>query len=265
MKLHFRPALALSLILVIFLTSLGLTVTAQAQTYSASSGIEYDHFIIYKGADGDTVCREATLAEKRELDQINPKNLRQFNHLDNALAMSAATTENAEDHLTIILQATTNLDSSPLAKAAFARAAAGRSWARHRWRYRDPWNTEGVPATDTARVPAVRPSRHTRTVAVDPIGASARSRFKCAGSETASPLNPVMMSPFRATRSRLMATNPLSPRENAIAIAPLIELIGVIWTMGIVAAVGTVGPIICYAVPVFRQIDHGLEEFQTSN
>ena len=124
MKLHFRPALALSLILVIFLTSLGLTVTAQAQTYSASSGIEYDHFIIYKGADGDTVCREATLAEKRELDQINPKNLRQFNHLDNALAMSAATTENAEDHLTIILQATTNLDSSPLAKAAFARAAA---------------------------------------------------------------------------------------------------------------------------------------------
>ena len=66
MKLHFRPALALSLILVIFLTSLGLTVTAQAQTYSASSGIEYDHFIIYKGADGDTVCREATLAEKRD-------------------------------------------------------------------------------------------------------------------------------------------------------------------------------------------------------
>ncbi len=27
---------------------------------------------------------------------------------------------------------------------------AGRSWARDRWRYGDPWNTAGVPATNTA-------------------------------------------------------------------------------------------------------------------
>ena len=61
------------------------------------------------------------------------------------------------------------------------------------------------------------------------------------------------------------AGNLMAVPVGALLTGPLIELIGVIWTMGIVAAVGTVGPIICYAVPVCRQIDHGLEEFQTSN
>jgi hypothetical protein len=29
-----------------------------------------------------------------------------------------------------------------------------------------------------------------------------------------------------------------------------------------VASIGTIGPLICLAVPVFRQIDHSIEEFQ---
>jgi hypothetical protein len=121
--LHYRSALALTLVLAIFLTSLGLTVSAQAQSASASSDIEYDHFMIYQGADGDTICREATLAERRQLEQIHPKNLQQFNHLDNnAVALSQP--DNAVGHLTIILEGTQNLNDNAPAKAAFDRAAA---------------------------------------------------------------------------------------------------------------------------------------------
>jgi hypothetical protein len=127
MNLHFRTALALSLVLAIFLASLGLTVSVHANTSSASSGSDYDHFLIYQAPDGDTVCREATLAERRQLEQINPKNLRQINHRDGDLnALAFSTTDNAEGHLTIILRATANLDKpeNAPAKAAFLRAAA---------------------------------------------------------------------------------------------------------------------------------------------
>jgi len=127
--LHYRSALALTLVLAIFLTSLGLTVSVQAQTAASTPSIEYDHFMIFQGPDGDTICREANLAERQQLEQINPKNLRQVNHTETN-ALSASQTDNAEDHLTIILRATANLDSptgdAPAAKAAFLRAAA--SW-----------------------------------------------------------------------------------------------------------------------------------------
>jgi hypothetical protein len=122
MKVHYRPALALTLILTIFLTSLGLTFSAQAHTSSSSSDNEYDHFLIYQAENGDTICREASGAEGRQLDLINPKNLRQFNHLDDLRALSVP--ENAEGSLTIILRATPNLDANAPAKAAFLRAAA---------------------------------------------------------------------------------------------------------------------------------------------
>jgi hypothetical protein len=123
MTLHFRSALALILVLAILVTSLGLTVTAQATTSSASSDIEYDHFLIYQGEGGDTICREASSTERRQLDGVNPKNLRQANHLDdNAVALSAP--DHADGSLTIILRATANLDANAPAKAAFIRAAA---------------------------------------------------------------------------------------------------------------------------------------------
>jgi len=121
--LHYRSALALTLVLAIFLTSLGLTVSVQAQTAPPNPGIEYDHFMVYQAADGDTICREATLAERQQLEQINPKNLQQFNHLDNnAVALSQP--DNAVGHLTIILEGTQNLNDNAPAKAAFDRAAA---------------------------------------------------------------------------------------------------------------------------------------------
>src|SRR5688572_20001700 len=120
--LHYRTALALTLILAVFLTSLGLTGSVYASTSSASTGIEWDHFLIYKAEDGDTTCREANFAERRELELINPKNLRQVNHLGDNLRI-ASDTEDAVGDLTIILRATANLDSNPEAKAAFIRAA----------------------------------------------------------------------------------------------------------------------------------------------
>ena len=58
------------------------------------------------------------------------------------------------------------------------------------------------------------------------------------------------------------AGNLMAVPVGALLIGPLIELIGVIWTMAIVASIGTIGPLICLAVPVFRQIDHSIEEFQ---
>ena len=118
--MHYRTALALTLVLAIFITSLGLTVSVHANTSSLTN--EWDHFMIYKADDGDTICREANLAERRELDQINPKNLRQVNHLDENLRMASGT-ETAEGGLTIILLATANLDANAEAKAAFIRAA----------------------------------------------------------------------------------------------------------------------------------------------
>jgi hypothetical protein len=45
----------------------------------------------------------------------------------------------------------------------------------------------------------------------------------------------------------------------ALLIGPLIELIGVIPTLGIVVAMGAAAPIVCYLVPVFREIDHEIE------
>ncbi|HEU4770080.1 MAG TPA: NF038122 family metalloprotease, partial [Pyrinomonadaceae bacterium] len=78
----------------------------------------------YRSEDGDTICREATPIEREQLQKINPKNLRQINHMEmNALAQST-TGENAGPNLTIILRATASLDNAPLAKAAFVRAAA---------------------------------------------------------------------------------------------------------------------------------------------
>jgi hypothetical protein len=143
---HFRAATALGLVLTIFLTSLFLHVSA-APTSSEPTAVENDHFLIYQGENGDTVCREADALERRELQKIVPRNLRQINHAgENGMAESntdfatsatapsttstktpspsATTTENAATNLTIILRATSNLDANPSAKAAFLRAAA---------------------------------------------------------------------------------------------------------------------------------------------
>src|SRR5215216_3983387 len=58
--------LALSLAALLFFAPLALTVSAQ-QIVPGSKIPDGDYFIIYQDANGDTVCRAATLAEKREL------------------------------------------------------------------------------------------------------------------------------------------------------------------------------------------------------
>jgi hypothetical protein len=119
---HFRAATALSLVLAIFLTSLCLHVSAQ--TASQPPAADNDYFLLYQGENGDTVCREADALERRELQKVTPKNLRQINHTgENALAQKSAS-ENAGTNLTIILRATANLEANAPAKAAFLRAAA---------------------------------------------------------------------------------------------------------------------------------------------
>src|ERR1044071_3352969 len=115
-----RAAVALSLALALFLTTLAPVVLAVVPAESPTE--ENEHFLIYQAENGDVACREATLEEGRQLDKIVPKNLQQINHIgDNLLAQS---TENDVQHLTIILNATAHLNAAPDAKAAFLRAAA---------------------------------------------------------------------------------------------------------------------------------------------
>src|SRR5687768_12510905 len=111
-----RCILALGLVAIIFLTSLTLTVSASPPSDPTP---ENDHFLLYRGADGDTVCREASLAESLELDKIKPEDLRPINHIDKDGRLNAAA-----DRLTIILRATSALEANAPAKAAFIRAAA---------------------------------------------------------------------------------------------------------------------------------------------
>jgi hypothetical protein len=118
---RYRKMLALVLVAIIFLPT--LTWTAAAST-PLDSPIDYDHFVLYRGANGDTVCRAATPAEAQELDRIQPTDLRQINHLDRPIVKGGIGAEDLPQHLTIILRATQNLENNAPAKAAFTRAAA---------------------------------------------------------------------------------------------------------------------------------------------
>ena len=112
--------LALALVVFVFLPTLTLTVSANAP---ADPPTEYEHFVVYQGADGNTTCREATLAEARELDKIKPVGLLPINHLTESPKPRLGA-EDLPSHLTIILNATAALDANAPAKAAFVRAAA---------------------------------------------------------------------------------------------------------------------------------------------
>src|SRR5215217_5984865 len=91
-----RQMLALGLVLTIFLPTLVVSVSANVPVESPA---DQEHFIIYRGANGDTVCREATEAEARELDQIRPAGLRQINHLEEEVLKSRGlSTEDLPQH-----------------------------------------------------------------------------------------------------------------------------------------------------------------------
>jgi hypothetical protein len=115
-----RQILAFGLVLIVFLPTLVLTVSAHAPIDTPSDN---DHFLLYQDANGDTVCRQATPSEARELDKINPTDLRPINHLDAISTKGGIRAEDLPSHLTIILRATPNLQANAPAMAAFTRAA----------------------------------------------------------------------------------------------------------------------------------------------
>ena len=128
MSLRFtaRRTLAFALMAIVFLPSLSLSVSAQTPSTTAGTlTIESDHFLLYRGDDGDTVCREANALERSQLEVIRPTNLRQINHIDD-FKLEGFTTQShtGSPHLKIILRATPNLEANAPAKAAFIRAAA---------------------------------------------------------------------------------------------------------------------------------------------
>ena len=60
--------------------------------------------------------------------------------------------------------------------------------------------------------------------------------------------------------SMVTAGNLLAVPVGALLIGPLIEWIGVIASLGVVVVFGAAAPIVCLLVPVFREIDHPIEE-----
>jgi hypothetical protein len=112
--------LALGLAAILFLPTLTLITSAAPPSDPPP---ENDHFILYQGENGDTVCRAATALEARELDKITPTDLRPINHLD-LIKGGRLGNEDLPSHLTILLRATANLEANAPAKAAFIRAAA---------------------------------------------------------------------------------------------------------------------------------------------
>src|SRR6185295_11031568 len=115
---YYRQIFALGLVLIVFLPTLVISVSAYAPIDNST---DYDHFLIYADEKGDTVCREATDSQARELDKIKPTGLRPINHLD--MIKSGLKGEALPQHLTIILRASANLQANAPAMAAFTRAA----------------------------------------------------------------------------------------------------------------------------------------------
>jgi hypothetical protein len=115
-----RRVLVLALLFVTLVSSFGGPPASVAQTPSKFKP-ENEHFLIYQAPDGDTVCRQATVAERSELEKISPGNLQPINHFEKPVGPQVS----AVDHLTIILLATDNLSKpeNADAKAAFVRAA----------------------------------------------------------------------------------------------------------------------------------------------
>ena len=99
-----------------------LTYSDSVQGHDDTTTNDSDVFVVYSDQGTDTVCREATLAEKMQFSNIHSKGLRQINHLDQNLQTVGV--NQGTQHLTIILRATANLDANAQAKAAFIRAAA---------------------------------------------------------------------------------------------------------------------------------------------
>ncbi|HKN81930.1 MAG TPA: NF038122 family metalloprotease, partial [Pyrinomonadaceae bacterium] len=114
-----RRAFALALMAIIFLPSFSIRVLAHD---SSDTSTDNQVFLLYRGPDGDIACREASAAERSQLEVPRPQGLRQINHINEAKAVGPGA-EALPSHLTIILRATANLQANAAAQAAFVRAA----------------------------------------------------------------------------------------------------------------------------------------------
>src|ERR1051325_11401104 len=99
-----------------------------AQTTAPKDQLSSDGsaYVIYLSPNGETVCRDASLAAARtRRSTASDVGFRQINHLKQGLApeSSSGETTNANG-LTIILRASAQLEQNPQAKAAFIAAAA---------------------------------------------------------------------------------------------------------------------------------------------
>jgi hypothetical protein len=98
------------------------------QTPQYQSSSDGSAFVIYQAANGQTVCRDATVAETRALrSSASSSGFHQINHLKNQTVLAARDGSGetpAGSGLTIILRASAQLEQNPQAKAAFIAAAA---------------------------------------------------------------------------------------------------------------------------------------------
>lgn len=98
----------------------------QVPSYQSSS--DGSAFVVYQGPNGQTVCRDATLAEGRAFkSSASSYGFHQINHLKNQQMLTASDGSGevpAASGLTIVLRSSSQLDQNPEAKAAFIAAAA---------------------------------------------------------------------------------------------------------------------------------------------
>ena len=127
---HFRVLLVVALIAAA--TALPFYVLAQNDTVVTTKGHQYSEFtdggayVVYQGPNGETTCRDASVAEARAMRSVdNSSGLHQINHLkDSVSTASSGGTSSPSAGLTIILRATQQLEANQTAKAAFIAAAA---------------------------------------------------------------------------------------------------------------------------------------------
>jgi hypothetical protein len=127
-----RNMLASGLAALLFLVPLSFSTSAQESSGpKAPFSANGDSFILYRSENGEAVCRPATLAERSGMRGIEGRNLglHPITHVNRELDSNSGTPSGGTNavtatNLTIVLVATSQLDSFPDAKAAFIRAAA---------------------------------------------------------------------------------------------------------------------------------------------
>ncbi len=119
----FQACLSAALTLVLFVAPLVVRTSGQTGL-GVGKPRQGDHFVFYRGPNGEFSCREATAFEARELDKIAPNGLQRINHLEQGANLKGenVTSDNV-DNLTIILRGTANLNANIPARDSFRRAA----------------------------------------------------------------------------------------------------------------------------------------------